>query len=139
MTNAIAQKIEGIRLHPGDAAFGFQHAGAVDVAKDFGGAGADEGITGDLLAPLDAFEQTGVARVSRQAQVGPYGRQEVGRKGFVNRDEIAFAGQAAKRPKVRLDHRRKDFSSFCNAARTTRRMAVSGARSPIHSSHCATP
>ena len=65
--HAIAQEIEGIGLHPGDAALRFQDAGAVDVAKHFHGIGADERVAGDFFAALDAFEQAGVARVPRQA------------------------------------------------------------------------
>ena len=104
--NAIAQEVQGIGLHPRDAAFGFENAGSVDVPKHFGGMGADEGVARDLLTALDALEQAGVACVPRQAQVGPYGRKQVGRKGIVDGDEIAFAGQAGKRTKVGLYHRK---------------------------------
>ena len=68
--NAIAKEVEGIRLHPGDAALGFQYADSIDVAKHFGRIGADEGVAGDFFAALDALKQAGVAGVARKAQVG---------------------------------------------------------------------
>src|SRR5579872_193424 len=120
--NAIPKKVQGIRLHPGDAALGFQDAGSVDVAKHFGRIGADEGVASDFFAALDAFEQAGVAGMARESQVGADGGEKIGRKGFVDRDEIALTGQAGKTLKIGLDHPRTDCSSFCNAATTTRRM-----------------
>ena len=94
--DAVAQEIERIRLRPGDAAFAFEHASAVDVAEDLGRVGADEGIARDFFSALDAFEQAGVARVARQAQVGADRREQIGREMFPRRAQGCPVAPAGK-------------------------------------------
>jgi hypothetical protein len=142
--DAMAQEIERVGLLPGDAAFAFKHARAAHVAKHFDGIRANEGVTRDLFAAFDAFEQKGVARLTRKAQVRGNRREQIGRERGVHGNQIAAARETRKFLEVWLDrcvaHRRANFRSSCRSAwLTTRRIADSGARKPVQISHCATP
>ena len=107
------------------------------AAKDFFGIRAGEGVARDVLAALDAFEQEGIFCVVREAQMRADGGEQVGGEGFVHRDEIALARERREGSEIGLNHCAAIFSSFERARKTARRMAASGARSPVQISHCA--
>src|ERR1700756_339511 len=97
-------------------------------------------VAGDFFSALDAFEQEGIARTLRDAQISADRRQQIGGEHVVNRNEVALFGEPLKFTEVRANHgelRRR--SSSRKAARTACLIAFSGADCFIQSSHWAMP
>ena len=61
-------------------------------------------IAGDIFTPLHTFQEKGVARTLRDAQVGTDRREQVRGKYVVHREEISLFREALELLEVWLNH-----------------------------------
>src|SRR4029077_15589146 len=99
-----AQLLDGIFIKLHGAAGGFERANAAARPENFLGIRACKCVAGNFFAAFDAFEKEGIFGAVGEAEMSADGRQQIGRKCVVHRDEVALASEAGKRFEVRLNH-----------------------------------
>ena len=101
----LAQRVDERRLHVARDALLFDHGLAVAALQDQERVLAEERVTADVLAALDAFEQERVIGMLGNLQEGRHRRQQVRHQLLAHGHERRALGQVHELFKRRLLHR----------------------------------